>query len=394
MTERFYQNIAPVENFAAALEPNHHVELPDDWWIAVTDVQGSTIAIEAGNYRSVNTVAAASLIAVKNLNRDIELPFVFGGDGVLMAVPNSLAVRTKVALSGVRALAQSQFGLDLRAGVVQVAQLKKDNLWCRISKYKLSEHINLAIANGRGWDIAEQLLKKGDITIQASDAAAAELDLTGFECRWNDIPAKRGQKLCLVIVSLNADANERSRTYKEILARLNQVVPAKDAHPVATDKLKLSLNQRKLMNEAKVRSTTLWERVKYFANLYGQIALGKVYMRLAAKAFGVDWGKYRQDVVANSDAQKFDGALKLLLDVTEVEAQAVRDILDRYDNDIVYGAHSSKSAILTCLVENRADKLTHFVDGADGGYALAAKKLKAQLKERREARTNPSKIAA
>jgi hypothetical protein len=37
---------------------------------------------------------------------------------------------------------------------------------------------------------------------------------------------------------------------------------------------------------------------------------------------------------------------------------------------------------MTCYVRAYAADHVHFVDGADGGYALAAKQLKAQLRRR------------
>jgi hypothetical protein len=35
---------------------------------------------------------------------------------------------------------------------------------------------------------------------------------------------------------------------------------------------------------------------------------------------------------------------------------------------------------MTCLVFDRDGRQVHFVDGADGGYALAAKKMKERMK--------------
>jgi hypothetical protein len=36
---------------------------------------------------------------------------------------------------------------------------------------------------------------------------------------------------------------------------------------------------------------------------------------------------------------------------------------------------------MTCLVFERGGRQVHFVDGADGGYALAAKDMKQRMKE-------------
>ena len=47
---------------------------------------------------------------------------------------------------------------------------------------------------------------------------------------------------------------------------------------------------------------------------------------------------------------------------------------------LVYGLHVTDHALLTCLVYDRFNRHFHFVDGSDGGYALAANALKEQIK--------------
>ena len=45
---------------------------------------------------------------------------------------------------------------------------------------------------------------------------------------------------------------------------------------------------------------------------------------------------------------------------------------------LTYGAFRQKQALVTCVVPNAMhDDHMHFVDGAEGGYALAARMLKA-----------------
>jgi len=55
---------------------------------------------------------------------------------------------------------------------------------------------------------------------------------------------------------------------------------------------------------------------------------------------------------------------------------------------VAYGTHQASAALMTCLVRSYDGDHLHFVDGADGGYALAAKQMKAQL-QAREAASEP-----
>ena len=51
---------------------------------------------------------------------------------------------------------------------------------------------------------------------------------------------------------------------------------------------------------------------------------------------------------------------------------------------LFYGIQISDSGLMTCMVFDRKDRHLHFVDGASGGYALAAKQMKGQLAENRK----------
>ena len=58
----------------------------------------------------------------------------------------------------------------------------------------------------------------------------------------------------------------------------------------------------------------------------------------------------------------------------------LHDILERASKEGVvrYGLHIQDKALVTCIVPSAmASDHMHFVDGADGGYALAAKQIRA-----------------
>ena len=84
--------------------------------IYVADVCNSTDAIRRGLYRAVNMVGAACITCVLNNCKDVDLPFVFGGDGTTIASPASLAPKILRELQGVAAMASKQFELELRIG--------------------------------------------------------------------------------------------------------------------------------------------------------------------------------------------------------------------------------------------------------------------------------------
>ena len=127
-TEKFYQDLPALDSFADAIETDRHAPVPADWWIVVADVIGSTQAIASGSYKKVNTVGAACIAAVVNVDRSVDIPFVFGGDGATFAVPDTLRERVIPALREAQRLSRSSFDLLLRVGMISVASLLARNM--------------------------------------------------------------------------------------------------------------------------------------------------------------------------------------------------------------------------------------------------------------------------
>ncbi|MEM8579160.1 MAG: DUF3095 family protein, partial [Pseudomonadota bacterium] len=77
--------------------------------------------------------------------------------------------------------------------------------------------------------------------------------------------------------------------------------------------------------------------------------------------------------------RKFDDGLKMTLDVDRDTAEALRRLLDKAEADGVlrYGWFEQDEAMMTCFVPSPLqDNHVHFIDGAAGGYAQAALRLK------------------
>ena len=105
---------APVfHRFEGVTEIGNYAPLPDGWWLAVADIVDSTGAIDAGRYKDVNMAGASVISGVLNaLGRD-DLPFVFGGDGALVALPPSGAAAATQALASTRRWTLEQLGLSM-----------------------------------------------------------------------------------------------------------------------------------------------------------------------------------------------------------------------------------------------------------------------------------------
>jgi hypothetical protein len=125
------------------------------------------------------------------------------------------------------------------------------------------------------------------------------------------------------------------------------------------------------------------EQLTYRLKMVIQIMIGQTLMSLGAKLAGVDWREYKSDVIDNSDCRKFDGILRMILSGNERQRQLLTDYLEgrHQTGELCYGMQVSSSSLITCLIFHRQGEHVHFVDGADGSYAMASIQLKQQLKQ-------------
>ena len=58
MNEDFYSKLKQMDNLYLLANDEFYEKAPEDWYVIVSDVIGSTKAIEAGKYKEVNMVGA------------------------------------------------------------------------------------------------------------------------------------------------------------------------------------------------------------------------------------------------------------------------------------------------------------------------------------------------
>jgi hypothetical protein len=387
-SETFYRDLPVLESFADTIETARHAPVPGDWWIVVADVIGSTKAIEAGGYKKVNTVGVACIAAVVNVDRSLELPFVFGGDGATFAVPGSLLQRMIPALREAQRLSRVSFELDLRVGLVPVSRLLAEGLQVRLARVRLSSSVSQPTLSGRGWEEAERLVKDpgaGDVLRVREDDGPCAGSFEGFECRWQAVPSFQDHKLALLVAAVSAHAEEDLASYRALSDTIAQIYgDISSYHPLRSERMRLSFAPRTLSHEWRVRASRLspWQRLAYFARMLLHNLAGAFFFARRMDTKSVRWSRYIDDMVENSDFRKFDGMLRMVLDGSEAQYRALREYLEgqRVAGRIVYGTHRSREALLTCIVFSYNGNHVHFVDGSDGGYAIAARELKEQLK--------------
>jgi hypothetical protein len=240
---------------------------------------------------------------------------------------------------------------------------------------------------GHAYAVAEAWVKDPTTgpTFQVSEAGDNEVDFEGFECRWKPLRTRRGNTLSLLVLARATAESDRVGTYRRILEAIEAIVDLESSLPVKAVQLALNGPMADFSIEARVRSQRRAgpEFRQAAARARKATVIGKALTLLGVRAGDFDGRQYRAEVARNTDFRKFDGTLRMVLDLSDAELAELRELLakEHAAGRIVYGVHRASAALITCFVRSYRGDHLHFVDGADGGYALAAKQLKAQLAE-------------
>jgi len=391
----FYADTPAFTRFEDFANLSNYRELPDDWCIVIADIQGSTKAIQQGRYKDVNMIGAACITATLNALRKLpvppDIPYVFGGDGATLAVPGGVVPVVREALERTKFLSERHFDLSMRIGIVPERDVRANGGEVLVAKYELSPGNTLAMFNGGGVEIVDNLIKDPErgrpyrVEIPTSDDINP--DLEGLSCRWQPIRSQQGKMVTLLVLCPRMATVERTRLYYRIEERLRTVLGGEfPPHSPASDSgLRFLWPPRRLWTEVKAtaRRGVGGFIAKTFEILF-QSAFQCWLHKFGGEAGGYNGPVYKKELIANTDYQRFDDTLRMVLDCKAEEITAIEQELAvlREETGIAYGIHISDTALMTCLVFSlEASQHVHFMDGGDGGFAIAAKQMKAQLAE-------------
>ena len=385
-SDLFYTTLAPFYDFTEFVEFDAYEPVPDDWVVLIADVQGSTRAIEEGRYKDVNMVGAASITAVLNTCRDIEVPFVFGGDGGTVVVPGSQREAAGDALIGLREISRATFGLLLRVGAIPVADLRAKGTDVRVRKYQLSSGNYLAMFAGGGVELSDSLLKSaapGSPYLLTAQSEVGAPDLQGLSCRWEPLIPRSGRMMTIMVQATKSDPAGQSGVLSDVVRAISDILGHRlqDSAPASVRSMKFGWPPRGLVLEARAtagRQTFLRRYVAVLASSLIQFWCERFDRRAGAYNAPV----YRDELRSNTDFRKYDGILRMVLDVSESQAERIERYLKREQDAgrLVYGVHVTDTALMTCLVFSlERSEHVHFIDGSDGGFAKAAQEFKSRL---------------
>lgn len=377
----FFHDLPSMSNLSQITDASQYADVPSDWLIAITDVRNSTVAIEEGRYKAVNTMAAATITAILNSIPNIDVPFLFGGDGASIVVPPEVANEVYHALAAVRRLGRTSFDLDVRAGIVPVSAVLEDGYAVKVGKINMSENFRQPVFTGGGLDYADFLIKSPQTSDKflIEENFAGEADFSGFECRWSRHEAANGEVLSLMVKANTPNTDTNNGIYDNVLDTITEIYgDAETRHPIRLDKMRVATSPQQYKNELGWKqegNVTLADMFKLMFWAIGGFFLWKYIDKI--------WDKYKVTVRNSTDHEKFDDMLRMTISGTPEQRAKLEEFLQIYQSvgELSYGMHVAKHSLMTCIVFDRFGRQVHFLDADEGGYAMAAKQLKAQLKD-------------
>ena len=370
-TADFYDSVPPMNAASDIFDPKHYAAVPDNWFVAVSDIKGSTAAVAEGRHSDVNFSAAAMIAALSNHCGTI--PYQFGDDGATALIPPDHAMEARRILARVRRFALRDFNLDLRVGLASVQALRDRKMNVLVGRYEPSPGNAYAVFLGGGIELLETSVKeRGDADLLMLCAVGDDEDdgeppdLEGLTCRWTPLKSTRGRMASLVV---------RGADHGELHAALTRLVGVEALRAASLGVLQARWPPPGLMREARAR--------RGHGSLFGWVIkdsletfLAYLVFRFKMRLGPFDAERYRREIVKNAvDFARSDDVLSLTFDCPVDRIEMLESFLeDRAQRgELHYGLHESDHAVMTCLVACAIDNQhVHFIDGGDGGYTAAA----------------------
>jgi len=377
-TENFYSDLPANGKSLAGLlaDESSFAEIPLSWHVVITDIRGSTQAVTSGQHQDVNLIATGSIVTVLNIafGMNITVPFFFGGDGATFIIPPQLIDKVMRALLLYRSNTLSNFGLDLRTGTVAVAKIYEEGHRIYLAKFKRSALLSIPVVLGSGLNYAEKIIKGDDYLLSGHTEEDTELDLTGMQCRWDQIAPPDNKEEIVTLLVIAVDDGRQPEVFTKVMQKLDELYGSPEIRqPISITKLRYKTTFSRLGTEMRAKMGRIkWPQLlkTWFTSLYGSIYFstrkGKVYLN---------------SLVELSDTLVIDGKINTVISGSKLQREALQEFLDGMESggEIIYGIHISGASVMSCYVRDLKDDHIHFVDGSDGGYTQAARVIKAKL---------------
>ena len=250
--DKFFESLPALTKFEGVVDQSYYRSLPDNWLLATSDIVGSTKTIEAGRTGQSNGTRKCHCRNFDALEHK-SVPFVFGGDRAIVAVPASAEMKTRAALAAVQTLVAEELQLTLRAAIVPVRDIRANGYDVRLARFQVGADAFFAMFSGGGASWAEQEMKAGRYTVKPAPPGARP-DLTGLSCRWSPIDSRHGEILSMIAIP---GPNAAGAEFETLVSDILRLTGTQDrgGHPVPAGGPAVSMSSAGADYEARISKT-------------------------------------------------------------------------------------------------------------------------------------------
>lgn len=375
----FFDALPRHDSFARMVDESVYQSLPDDWLVGVADIVNSTGLLAEGRYKVVNTVGAAVISAQINGSKDRAFPYVFGGDGAAFAFWPEHESAARKALAEVLRWAKDEFDIEMRGALVPVSAIREAGHDVALARFATVGGVDYAMFNGGGVTFAEKQMKAGQYTIKPAPEGAFP-DLEGLSCRWTPMQAHNGTILSLLVLPAGGQHDAAfANLCKNVVAIVEGLERSGSPLPEAGPGYSWPPEGLELEAKASHGRKSLFRRK---LELYLATFLALIFFKTGWKAGEFDPAHYVSQTRDNADFRKIEDGLKMTIDCDETTLERLTSLLDEAARQGIahYGIHKQDEALMTCIVPSvTRDDHMHFIDGAAGGYTMAATMAKSMV---------------
>ncbi len=385
-TDTFYKDLPVIKKDLeeALTKEEYFKSVPNNWSIIVTDIENSTEQFGKGRYQEMNIISASSIIVALNIAEKykIEIPFIYGGDGASIIVPKKILAEVLEALATLRNNALYNFRLSLRVGSISIESLKEYGHRLKVAKIKIVDSYTQAIFLGAGLSQAEKIIKSDKRFITKREGDSGKLNLSGLQCRWNEIEPPAHKKDILVLIINPIKKQKQTIIYQHVLRDIENVYGSfRRRHPISGKEIGHSSDFKTLSRASYLKYGKL--NIFYTGFQMFKSFLSKMYIRTNIKLpIQIHEDYIQGDIATATDTLKIDGSLKTIVAGTKKQRLELLKKLERRERnrEILFGHFGTDSTTITCYVHKREKEYINFIDGTDGGYVRAAQELKNKLR--------------
>ena len=200
----------------------------------MANVVQSTKAIAGSRYKAVNVASVAVMTTGDDAVRwgDDELPVILGCNNIATGSGHPYNPRGRRGAGGDdEARAAAEFGLTLRTALVQLTDIRAQNLDVRVARFAPSENLTYAMFCGGGIAWADAAMKRGEYAVGPAPPGAWP-DLSGLWCHFEEFRSMRGLILSVLVLPCPGVAPAVFRTLTEEVVALIERSPERRARPL------------------------------------------------------------------------------------------------------------------------------------------------------------------